>query len=88
MQLCINGQLIRLIQRNQIDEEDMLAAERAELAAAAQRLFNHCVCCIDKLLEESFEQIEPWAHLFHRDYVRGSIVFQIELRLSPLLCPV
>ncbi|KAI0302832.1 hypothetical protein B0F90DRAFT_1712460, partial [Multifurca ochricompacta] len=71
----------------QFDEEDrQLAAERAELAAAAQRVFD-CGVCMDTLPEEYVARIEPCGHSFCRECVRGFIVSQIESRRFPVLCP-
>ena len=77
-----------MLQR-QFDEEDrQLAAERAELVAAAEKLpvFN-CGICMGTLPEESIARIEPCEHSFCRDCVRGLIVSQIESRRFPVLCP-
>ena len=75
----------------QFDEEDRrLAAERAELvaAAAAEELgvFN-CGMCMSRLPEESIARIEPCQHSFCRECVRELIVSQIESRRFPVLCP-
>jgi Ring finger domain len=71
----------------QFDEEDrLLAAERAELAVAAQRLFD-CGVCMDTLPEDTVAHIKPCGHPFCRDCVRGLIVSQIESRRFPVLCP-
>jgi hypothetical protein len=74
-----------MLQR-QFDEEDRrLAAERAELVAAAekQRVFN-CGMCMDTLPEESIARIEPCGHSFCRECVRELIVSQIESRRFPV----
>ena len=71
----------------QFDEEDrMLAAERAGLAAAAQRVFD-CGVCMDTLPEESIARIDPCGHSFCRECVRSLVVSQIESRRFPVLCP-
>ena len=71
----------------QFDEENrLLLAERAELAAAAQRVFD-CAVCMDTLPEESIAQIDPCGHPFCRDCIRGLIESQIESRRFPVLCP-
>jgi len=71
----------------QFDEENrLLLAERAELAAAAQRVFD-CAVCMDTLPEESMARIDPCGHPFCRDCVRGLIESQIESRRFPVLCP-
>jgi hypothetical protein len=77
-----------MLQR-QFDEEDRrLAAERAELVAAAeeQRVFN-CGMCMGTFPEESIARIEPCGHPFCRECVRELIVSQIESRSFPVLCP-
>ncbi|KAH9059758.1 hypothetical protein EDB87DRAFT_741018 [Lactarius vividus] len=71
----------------QFDEEDrMLAAERVELAAAAQSVFD-CGVCMDTLPEESIARIDPCGHSFCRECVRSLVVSQIESRRFPVLCP-
>jgi hypothetical protein len=81
-----NRQLAAFLQA-QFDEEDRaLAAERAELAAAAQRVFD-CGVCMDTLPEDSIAPIEPCGHPFCRECVRGLIVSKIESRRFPVLCP-
>ncbi len=71
----------------QFDEEDrMLAAERAKLAAAAQRVFD-CGVCMDTLPEDSIARIKPCGHSFCRECVRSLVVSQIECRRFPVLCP-
>jgi len=71
----------------QFDEENrLLLAERADLAAAAQRVFD-CAVCMDTLPEESIAQIDPCGHPFCRDCIRGLIESQIESRRFPVLCP-
>ena len=77
-----------MLQR-QFDEEDrQLAAERAELVAAAeeQRVFD-CGMCMGTLPEESIARIEPCGHSFCRECVRELIVSRIESRSFPVLCP-
>lgn len=83
-----SDQLASMLQR-QFDEEDRrLAAERAELAVAAEkeRVFD-CGMCMDTLPEESIARIEPCGHSFCRECVRELIVSQIESRRFPVLCP-
>jgi hypothetical protein len=71
----------------QFDEEDrLLAAERAELAYAAQHVFD-CGVCMDTLPEDSIARIDPCGHSFCRECVRSLIVSQIESRRFPVLCP-
>ena len=71
----------------QFDEENrLLLAERAELAAAVQRVFD-CAVCMDTLPEESIARIDPCGHPFCRDCVRGLVESQIESRRFPVLCP-
>ncbi|KAH9039433.1 hypothetical protein EDB83DRAFT_1716137 [Lactarius deliciosus] len=71
----------------QFDEEDrMLAAERAGLAAAAQSVFD-CGVCMDTLPEESIARIDPCGHSFCRECVRSLVVSQIDSRRFPVLCP-
>jgi len=75
--------------QHQFDEEDRrLAAERAELVAAAekQRVFV-CGMCMSTLPEESIARIDPCGHSFCRECVRELIVSQIESRRFPVLCP-
>ena len=76
--------------QHQFDEEDhLLAAERADLIAAAaqqQRLFD-CGSCTSTLSEESIARIEPCGHPFCRECVRGLIVSRIESHRYPVLCP-
>ncbi|KAI9460717.1 hypothetical protein F5148DRAFT_1216362 [Russula earlei] len=73
--------------RLKLDEKDrLLAAVRAELAAAAWRVV-YCVVCMDSLPEKSMTRIEPCGHSFCRDCVRGLVVSQIESRRFPVLCP-
>jgi len=77
-----------MLQR-QFDEEDRrLAAERAELVAAAEKqcVFN-CGMCMGTLPEESIARIDPCGHSFCRECVRELIVSQIESRRFPVLCP-
>ena len=79
-------QLAAMLQR-QFDEEDhLLAAQLAELAAEQQRVFD-CGVCMDTLPEDSIARIEPCGHPFCRECVRGFIVSQIESRRYPVLCP-
>ena len=81
-----SSQLAAMLQR-QFDEEDrLLAAQRAELAAELQRVFD-CGVCMDTLPEDSMARIEPCGHPFCRECVRGFIVSQIESRRYPVLCP-
>jgi hypothetical protein len=71
----------------QFDEENrLLFAERAELEAAAQRVFD-CGVCMDTLPEEWIAPIDPCGHAFCRDCVRGFVASQIESRRFPVLCP-
>jgi len=71
----------------QFDEENrLLLAERAELAAAAQRVFD-CGVCMDTLPEEAIARFETCGHPFCRDCVRGFVASQIESRRFPVLCP-
>ena len=71
----------------QFDEEDrMLAAERAQIAAAAQHVFD-CGVCMNTLPEESIARIDSCGHSFCRECVRSLIVSQIESRHFPILCP-
>jgi len=71
----------------QFDEEDrLLAAERAELAAAAQNVFD-CGVCMDTLPEDSIARIEPCGHSFCRECVREFVATQIQSRRFPVLCP-
>ena len=80
-----SGQLAAMLQR-QFDEEDhLLAAERADLIAAAAQ-FN-CGSCTSTLSEESIARIEPCGHSFCRECVRGLIVSRVESRRYPVLCP-
>lgn len=80
-------QFAAMLQR-QFDEEDrLLAAERAELAAAGQQRAFDCGVCMDTLPEDSIARIEPCGHPFCRECVRGFIVSQIEARRFPVLCP-
>ena len=73
--------------QSQFDEEDrMLAAERAQLASAAQHVFD-CGVCMDTLPEDSIARIDPCGHSFCRECVRSLIVSQIESRRFPVLCP-
>ena len=73
--------------QSQFDEEDrMLAAERAQLATAAQHVFD-CGVCMDTLPEDSIARIDPCGHSFCRECVRSLIVSQIESRRFPVLCP-
>ena len=72
----------------QFDEEDrMLAAERADLAATAQQHVFDCGVCMDTLPEDTIARIEPCGHSFCRECVRSLIVSQIESRRFPVLCP-
>ena len=81
-----SSQLAAMLQR-QFDEEDhLLAAQRAELAADQQRVFD-CGVCMDTLPEDSIARIEPCGHPFCRECIRGFIVSQIESRRFPVLCP-
>ena len=64
----------------------MPAAERAQLAAAAERVFD-CGVCMDKLPEESIARIDPCRHSFCRVCVRSLVVSQIESRRFQVLCP-
>jgi hypothetical protein len=81
-----SSQLAAMLQR-QFDEEDrLLAAERAELVAAAaeqQRVFD-CGVCMDTLPEESVVRIEPCGHSFCGECVRGLIMSRIESRHFPV----
>jgi len=71
----------------QFDEENrLLLAERAELEAAAQQVFD-CGVCMDALPEEFIARVDPCGHPFCRDCVRGFIASQIESRRFPVLCP-
>ncbi|KAN0119148.1 hypothetical protein V8E52_004595 [Russula decolorans] len=80
-------ELAAMLQR-QFDEEDhLLVAERAELAAAEQQRVFDCGVCLDTLPEESIARIDPCGHSFCRECIRGFIVSQIELRRFPVLCP-
>jgi hypothetical protein len=85
-----SSQLAVMLQRRFDEENRLLAAERAELAAAAaeaqQRVFD-CGVCMDTLPEESIARIEPCGHSFCRGCVRGLIVSHVELRRFPVLCP-
>ena len=75
------------ILQSQFDEENrLLLAERAGLAAAAQHVFD-CAVCMDTLPEESIARIDPCGHPFCRDCVRGLIESQIESRRFPVMCP-
>jgi Ring finger domain len=61
-----------MLQR-QFDEEDrLLAAQRAELAAEQQRVFD-CSVCMGTLPKESIALIEPCGHPFCKECVRGLI---------------
>ncbi len=81
-------QLAVMLQRHIDEEGHLLAAQHAELLAAAeqQRVFN-CGVCIDTLPEDSIARIEPCGHSFCRECVRGFVVPQIESRRFPVLCP-
>jgi hypothetical protein len=71
----------------QFDEEDrLLAAERSQLAATAQHVFD-CGVCMDTLPEDSIARIDPCGHSFCRECVRSLIESQIESRRFPVLCP-
>ena len=75
------------ILQSQFDEEDrMLAAERAELVADVQHVFD-CGVCMDTLPEDSIARIDPCGHSFCRECVRSFVVSQIESRHFPVLCP-
>jgi hypothetical protein len=79
-------QFAAMLQR-QFDEEDrLLAAERAGLAAGQQRVFD-CGVCMDTLPEDSIARIEPCGHPFCMECIRGFIVSKIESRRFPVLCP-
>src|SRR5258708_9868729 len=83
-----SDQLAVMLQ-SQFDEEDRrLAAEHAELVAAAeqQRVFD-CGKCMDTLPEESIARIEPCNHSFCRACIRELIASHIESRRFPVLCP-
>ena len=81
-------QLAARLQRQFDNGDHLLAAERAELFAAAsqQRMFD-CGVCLDTHLEESITRIEPCGHSFCRECVHGLIVSQIKSRRFPVLCP-
>lgn len=85
-----SSQLAVMLQRRFDEENRLLAAERAELAAAAaeaqQRVFD-CGVCMDTLPDESIARIEPCGHSFCRECVRGLIVSHVESRRFPVLCP-
>ena len=82
-----DGQLAAMMLQRQFDEEDrLLAAERVEVLAEQQRVFD-CRVCMDTLPEESVTRIEPCGHSFCRECIRGLIVSQIESRRFPVLCP-
>ena len=81
-----NREYAALLQLQFNEEDRLLATERAELATAAQRLFD-CGVCLDTLPEESIARIEPCGHPYCRDCIRGFIVSQIESRHFPVLCP-
>jgi hypothetical protein len=83
-----SSQLATMLQRRFDEEDHLLAAERAELIAAAeeQRVFD-CGVCMDTLPEETIARIEPCGHSFCRECVRGLIVSHIESRRFPVLCP-
>lgn len=71
----------------QFDEENrLLVAERAQLAGAAQRVFD-CGVCMDTLPEDTIARIEPCGHAYCRECIRGFVVSQIESRRFPVLCP-
>lgn len=71
----------------QFDEEDrLLSAERSELAAAAQRVFD-CGVCMDTLPEDSIARVEPCGHAFCRECVREFVASRIRSRRFPVLCP-
>jgi RING-type zinc-finger len=73
--------------QTQFDEENrLLLAERVELEAAAQRVFD-CGVCMDTLPEEWIARIDPCGHAFCRDCVHGFVASQIESRRFPVLCP-
>ena len=80
-----------MLQRRFDEEDHLLAAERAELAAAAaeeqQRVFD-CGVCMGTLPEESIARIDPCGHSFCRECVRGLIVSHMESRRFPVLCPM
>lgn len=66
----------------------MLAAERAELVAAAaerQRVFD-CGLSMETVPEESIAHIEPCGHPFCKECVRGLIVSQIQSQHGPISC--
>ena len=75
------------ILQSRFDEEDrMLAAERAQLAAAAQLVFD-CGVCMNMVPEESIARIDSCGHSFCRDCIRSLVVSHIESRRFPVLCP-
>jgi hypothetical protein len=77
-------QLLSRAPQRQFGEEDrMIAAERAGLTAAAERLFDCGVC----MPEESIASIEPCGYSFRRECVFLLIMSQIESRRFPVLCP-
>jgi hypothetical protein len=80
--------LAAMLQRQFYEEDYLLAAEHADLLAAAeqQRVFD-CGVCLDTLPEESIARIDPCGHSFCRECVRGLVASQIELRRYPVLCP-
>ena len=84
-----SDQLAIMLQRRFDEEDRLLAAERAELAAAAeaqQHVFD-CGVCMHTLPEESIARIEPCGHSFCRGCVRGLIVSHVESHRFPVLCP-
>ncbi|KAI0260310.1 hypothetical protein BC834DRAFT_554275 [Gloeopeniophorella convolvens] len=84
--LSSSAELAARLQRQFDDEDRALAAERATLAAAQQRVFD-CGVCMDTLPEDEITTIEPCGHAFCRECMRGLVVSQIDQRRFPVLCP-
>ena len=73
--------------QHEFDKEDRaLAAQRAELAKFAQRLFE-CGICLEKMPVDSIARPDPCGHTFCRECLRGHVSARIDEHRFPVLCP-
>ena len=73
--------------QHEFDKEDRaLAAQRAELAKSAQRLFE-CGICLEKMPVDSVARLDPCEHTFCRECLRRHVSARIDEHRFPVLCP-
>jgi hypothetical protein len=76
-----------LLQSQYYEQNSLLLAQRAQLAATTQQPAFDCGVCMDTFLEESITRIQPCGHPFCKDCIRSHVTSQMETRRFPVLCP-